>query len=351
VNSYEDPWELPSARAFLSEIEEVIGVGGAIVTGGPSLPPGLEAAIQRHFDGRRFVVERIDPLPGQLPAEALARAFNVTADAAVLAQETRLGDHLAIIVAQEMEAAAFNGWHLFLVRFLKLRAGQSGGLSLLLLTPRQPPAELGSLPVVAWNGRLRRIDVAIWAELHAPLDRSEPLATLAEALAVDVCGWRLDLAAEIARARRQDLLDPFGWLSGRVGQVEASTECKLNGQGMACPLALCAQDHTEEVNRRIWKAQLKALFPWLEAHRQSVIDRHRKLLQIERRTADPDQPDIAALEFGGLVRQLRRHLGREELEWIECLAMIRNELAHRKVVKPNVLDRALRGAQRFETDS
>lgn len=345
MNLSDDPWELPSARSFFSEIESEVAGGGGVVTGGPSLPPDLDGAIDRYFKHRNFIVVRIEPTLDRLPAQALADAFTATAEAAALAHEARLTDYLAIVVTEALDTTALNGWRMFMIRFLKERVGRSGGLAVLILRLGNEPT-LENLPLVAWNG-LRRIDVTIWADLHAPLDRSEPLASLAAALAVDLCGWRLDLAAEIARARRQDLLDPLGWLRLRVGQAPAAP-CKLNGRDMACPIALCQEGRDEEIRIRIWKAQLTALFPWLEAHRQRVIDRHRRILRIDQYQRELGVHDVDELEFGGLAWQLRNRLGRAEADLVDCFAELRNDLAHRRVVNPGSLDRAIREAQQFE---
>ncbi len=317
-----------------------------MVVGGPSLPPDLDGAIERYFKSRNFIVERIEPTPDQLPAKVLAEAFGGTAEAGALARDERLIDHLAIIAAETLSATELNGWRLFMPRFLKERVGRSGGLAVLILVSNSAP-KFENLPLVVWNGRLRHIDITIWADLHAPLERPEPLATLASALAVDLCGWRLDLAAEIARARRQDLLDPLGWLRLRAGQA-SSAPCRLNGKDMACPLALWEEGREEEVRIRVWKAQLTALFPWLEAHRQRVIERHRRLLRVDRHQNELGVHDVDELELGSLAWQLRNRLGRGEADLIDCFAVLRNDLAHRRVVEPGPLDRALREAQQYE---
>jgi hypothetical protein len=49
----------------------------------------------------------------------------------------------------------------------------------------------------------------------------DAIATLAAVLVVELCGWRLDLAAELASARTEDILDPPGSLEGRL---ESSSE-------------------------------------------------------------------------------------------------------------------------------
>lgn len=341
----DDPWELPSATAFLGELKDAVATGGAMIIGGPSMPWGLDAAVARHFCDQGFIVDRIDACSAGEPAEALATAFGTTAEARALGLATQLADHLAVIVSGEGSGAFLNSWQIFLARFLKVRAGQTGGLAILLL-PQAGVVGTDSVPLVAWNGRLRRIDVTIWADLHAPLDRPEPLATLAAALAVELCGWRLDLAAEIAQARREDILNPMGWLQRQIGQA-ASAPCRLNGHEMDCPIVLLERGQLDEINRRIWRAELAALFPWIEARRQGVITRYRKRLRLDVHLRSLGVLDEEEMEFGALAWQLRNQVGRTEGELLDCFTRLRNRLAHGSPVDPADLDRVLREARNW----
>ncbi|MBF0629187.1 MAG: hypothetical protein HQL91_13295 [Magnetococcales bacterium] len=342
----DDPWELPSASAFLAEIEGAVATGGALVTGGASMPPNLEDAIAKYFRDRNCIIERIEASSDMQPAETLASAFTVTAEAGALANATHLADHLAIVTPLDGNIKIADDWRVFLLRFLKVRAQQGEGLAVLFLAKASIPG-IDGLPLLAWNGRLRRIDVTIWADLHAQIDRPEPLATLSAALAVELCGWRLDLAAEIARARREDILNPIGWLSRQVG-LSFSASCRLNGQEMACPIALLKQGDTEEINHRIWRAELAALFPWIEERRQRVIIRHRRLLRLDEHLRALNVRAINEIEFGALSWQLHGQVTRAEQEMIDCLARLRNRLAHGKAVEPADLDRALRESSSWE---
>ena len=170
---------------------------------------------------------------------------------------------------------------------------------------------------------------------------------LAAALAVGHCGWRLDLAAEIARARREDLLNPFGWLTLRAG-FGASPPCSLGGLHMSCPIALLDQGAESEIRSRIWLAQLTALFPWIERHRQKVIGRHRKLLRVDDQLRAFGMTSVDEIEFGALAWKLNSRIARMEAEMITCFAQMRNDPAHRKPVNPTDLDRTLRGAAQWD---
>jgi len=342
VTLVDEPWQLPSAQAFLLDIEGEVAGGGLLVVGGPSLPPGLDGAIGRHFRDRNFVVRPIMPAPGYLPIQVLADEFQMEPNMASFASAPVLNDHLAVVSAESLNGPTLLPWLTFLDRFLREKPERSDGLKLAILTPKQPDG-FANLPLVAWGGRLREIDVAIWADLHMPLDRPEPLAALGTYLAVHLCVWRLDLVAELARARREDLINPVGWLQSRRGQA-SQAPCRLSGKVTSCPLALLERGEQEEVLRRIWRAQLAALFPWLEAQRQRVVDKYRRLLKIDESLRLAGIRDIDELEFGALNRQLRSRVGREEAELLEGFATLRNELAHRRVVPPDVLGRVLRNA-------
>ena len=193
---------------------------------------------------------------------------------------------------------------------------------------------------MAWDQRLRRSDVTIWADLHAPLDRSEPVSLLAAALAVELCGWRLDLAEALARASTADLLDPLAWLLRRDTPPVAGMY-RFAGRDMACPLQLAADERQEELDRRLWRAQVAALFPWLEDLRQRAIARHRKKLAVDDHLRALGVRDVDEIELGALSWQLAQKITRDEHQAIVCLARIRNRLAHRAPALPDDIDRAL----------
>ena len=87
MNLSEDPWQLPSARAFLSEIEsQVAGGGCAAVKGGPSMPAGLDLALQQYLEANGISVTIITPQAAGLPLEAVAMPFGVPAELETLAQ-------------------------------------------------------------------------------------------------------------------------------------------------------------------------------------------------------------------------------------------------------------------------
>ncbi len=340
MTASEDPWALPSTRAFLEEIEALSLNGGGFVRGGVSMPRGSELAIARRLSERDAHVEKILVDETIEPAAAVAKAFGEPPDAKQLAQSKKLANNIALVTLGAGEAQTSPRWDRFLSRFLAARPTDADGLSILVIGPESVTGPWRA-PSVAWNGRLRRLDVTIWADVHAPLRRSAPLAALATALAVELCGWRLDLAAELARARREDLLNPEGWLAARHGD-DRMPSCRLDDEEMACPLSLLEDGEVDALRRRIWRAQLLVLFPWIEERRQVVVTRHRRRLRVDERQRDLGVRDVDGLEFGAIAHQLKAIVGPHEAERMWRLARIRNEIAHRRPARRDDLDQALR---------
>lgn len=330
----DDPWELPSARSFLDEIEAAAGDAGALVLTDVSTPGGLAAAIYRRLCDR-FDTFRVADDGTEAPLEQLASQVGSHADlSAILAIDT--------VVIVEPSPAALDGWTTLLARIARGRAALDHGFRAIVLWPVPAQRETG-LVALDWAGRLRRMDVRVWADLHAPLSRTEPLATLAEALAVELCGWRLDLAAELVGARREDLLDPLSWLLSRT-EEPVDESARMNGVEMACPLSLVATNALSELKLRVWRAQLAALFPWIEEQRQWVIERHRVRLRVDDHLRSLGVARVEDIEFGALHHRLRGSIRPQEAVLIERLAKLRNALAHRSPVRADDLDLVLREA-------
>lgn len=332
----DDPWLLPSAGAFLGEIQAAVYTGALVVETDLTTAPGMVPAIRRSLEAMRWRAETLTAVGGR-PADELGEYFGLSPrlDRFIVPEL----DQTIVVVSFGPEADG-EAWRLFAERFEERRSDASAGLTLMLLDPpwREPRPKR-----VIWGGRLRRIDTAIWTDLHAPPDRPEPLAALAAALGIELCGWRLDLAAAIARAAKEDLVNPLGWL-GRSRLPVMKGVPRFAGRVMPCPLALHAAGKQAELQLRIWRAELSALFPWLEALRQTVIDRYHTRLRVDEHLRSLGVTDVADMELGAITSQLdwSGTLSREEMATLRALRDIRNALAHRTPANPVDLLLALR---------
>lgn len=318
-----DPWSLPAAQSFLAELEPLIWQGGAVIGCDASTPPGFAARLVAHL--RETVrVEPLVPRAGELPLALLGEASGQPG--ATLDRIARSG-RVFLIEAQGLPAPDLARWAHALAEFARqVRDAPDGGALLFL-----GEAVVPGFKRLDWARRLRRVDAMIWAEYAVPAGRNELMQRLAVDLAVELCGWRLDLVADLVSQRVEDIVDPTGWLQRNVDQAVA-TPIVFGLNAFSCPLHLMVQGDHVELRRRIWKAQLSVLFPWIEGHRQRLIERYRSQLQLDDHLRGMGVSSVDDIEMGGLRRQLGRVLAREQAEQVAALANLRNDLAHRKPI-------------------
>jgi hypothetical protein len=344
VTAARDPWTLPAAAAFLDEVEAAHDAGLAIVCDDPAMPAAWMDALAARLRLRTQDVLAVQVEAGCSPATAIADQLGCSPQLQAFLDSRHYGTSAIVDLAPLVEKA-HNEWWTFLARFWEARDRAGAGISLIIAGVK-PTARLPSgLEHIVWGSRLRRLDVAIWADMHAPDERAEPLASLATALGVELCGWRLDLVSEIVRAGRDDLIDPISWLERREA-VPIEGPRRFSGTEMRCAIELVRMGGRAELERRTWRAHLTALFPWIEDLRQDAISRHRKLLRIDDHLRALGVRDIEEIELGALAWQLRTRVAREEAVRLECLARIRNALAHRKPASPEDLEQILKASAR-----
>lgn len=327
-------WNLPSPGQFLAEAEASVAQGGAILSLDASTPTGLAAELSRRFQSSHST-NRLQPQSRVAPLLILAELFDCGGGLGALVANL---DCVAIIEGSDLSATDLEAWSVFLRRFRREREAAGDGLAILFLGPAGFAVD--SFVQIDWAGRMKRIDAMIWAEFHVPSGRSGLFQDLAVNLAAELCGWRLDLVADLVTQREEDILSPQGWLR-RNADLALSFEGTYGTRGFQCPVHLLSLGETKEIAQRTWRAQLSTLFPWIEEHRLRIIDRYRKLLRIDDHQRKLLVTEVENLELGALGYQLRSHLARSELEHIEVLAAMRNDLAHRKPVDPLNFRRAL----------
>lgn len=318
-----DPWSLPAAQQFLTEVEPMIWQGGAVISCDVSTPPGIAARLVIYLRDT-VTVEPLTPAPGKLPLAVLGEACG---QAGALMPQIVASGRCFLIDAQDLSAADCARWTHALTDFAARSVQTDEGGALLFMGDANVPG-LGRLD---WRQRLRRVDAMIWAEYAVPSGRSELMQRLAVDLAVELCGWRLDLVADLVSQRQEDILDPLGWLQRHADQAIA-TPASFGLTSFACPLHLLARGELVELHRRIWASQLSVLFPWIEGHRQRLIERHRKHLYLDEHLKALGVHVVEDIELGGLRRQLGRVLARDEADQLAALANLRNHLAHRKPI-------------------
>lgn len=318
---------LPTPAAYLDEVEAAVREGCAHAWSDETAPPGASYSLMERLGQAHCRTFTVWPAPGAAPLEIVASELGVPAAMSSLTAPELMDCvvvvHLDVLPDQDLAA-----WTKLADRLRTARRAALGA-SLLLVGGTAPSAG-----AITWRERMRRVDAVLWAELHAPPDRPRPVGELASALAAELCVWRLDLAASLAAARWEILCDPIEWLAGR-------TEAPI---GPRCIIALRDAGRIEEIRRRVWKAQLSVLFPWLEEVRQVLIDRHRGLLTVTDWHMERGVSAVDDLELGAIAKQVSAagRLGRDQEDILKALGRVRNDLAHRAPTRPEDLRMVLR---------
>ncbi len=110
---------------------------------------------------------------------------------------------------------------------------------------------------------------------------------------------------------------------------------------MGCPLHLLSNGGAGELQNRVWRAQLSALFPWVESRRQEAAERYAQVLQIDEQAARSGLEDVKDLELGAILHQVGYLMARDEREWLHADKRVRNKLAHREPAAARDLEDAI----------
>jgi hypothetical protein len=339
-----DAWFLPASEAFFAKLEDGLSQGLVLIPAEPARPAGLEGELKKRLHRSYPEIEVIENEAEKSPAENLAAPLGAQPNLEALLSPS-LDQTLVLIKKLGPGDSNFDAWTIFLDRFALQRAQSDMGIACIVLNAPETLIKLENRLCLSWTSQLRRLDLAIWADLHTTPGRDDLTTALASALAVELCGWRLDLAAAMAQASIDDLADPRSWLKGRDEKSLADTH-SIGRRRLDCPLALIRGNNQPEIDRRIWRAQLTAVFPWLEEERQKLIAQHRRALQVDDHLHSLGVHEIDEIELGALQYQLSGKLTASDNAWLCCMAQIRNCLAHRKPARSEQLRLLLKNAQK-----
>ncbi|WP_347279029.1 hypothetical protein [Plasticicumulans sp.] len=186
------------------------------------------------------------------------------------------------------------------------------------------------LDMHAWVGRVREFDMLLYVASLLGNDTLNPRHhALRLALIAELAGTDPALALALMNCKFAQLLDAAGLIS----QFPA-----LASHGL------------EAVTRRIWLAQVRQLFPLLEAHRLAIIDRlNDRLRRAYEQHKDKLTPiaeredDHRALGIGDICYLLCQceHIDHDRREHLQSLRSARNRLAHQQPVPEALLERVL----------
>jgi hypothetical protein len=362
-------WRLPGPGEFIRRAADELREGRNLVLSLPRhLPDGLAEALRRElFSDYEVGSWRLfDTIPenGSSPARQVADCFLRSVppgpvDASSLAHHDDLAGH--IIWLDGLTADNWPSWRDFLAEYAhacRSRPLLSRTVFVAALVgsvaSTRPPEDV-ALAVRPWAGVVEALDQMLYV---SGLLRDRPMPALRRELIVSVIAglalWDPAVSDALAGLPLEEVLRPGevlvgvarfrGWKSLLDDQDacrhEGMVDCFAGRDQVHSSVLAGAQDtdSADELERRVWSAQVGVLLPFVEARRRELLER------LDGQLSGPFRfdnglvvQDPRDLEIGQIEYQLRRR-GCKVPPVVSVLKHIRNCLAHLEVVGSDLLE-------------
>jgi hypothetical protein len=359
-------WQFPGPSQFLQTVARDLSQGNNVLLALPALvPDGLRDALAeqvRHNDlltwrevpaqagdsGLTLLVERLHEqfAPVENPGAVLSAATLASAKSFVG----------TVVWVEGMNQRAWPVWREFLRQFQHACNGLaewSRGLFCLPLGGPLATEAAGdvALTVRRWRGVVGPLDLSL--DLAQLIDgrRENPLhRKLRFALSLELAGPDVALARELARLDLLTLIEPQetlvqvavrrGWTSDGVGNPtwEEGMVDDFDGAEWVHAAVQARQGDVAAVRRRVWRAEVGVLYPFLEEQRLRLVTQVRPYLRLPVETPYGTVKDATDLELGQLVHYLRgRRVPQPLWRVLAQLKDMRHALAHLQPVPADCL--------------
>jgi hypothetical protein len=353
-------WALPGSLAFIESILESVRKSSCLVVRLPEIwPGGLEQALTS------FLVEddMIDPRTidcsqedGRMPAEILCDNLLLpenqpTFPEAVVLSESGEFDGMLIIL-REIPSDKWGQWTRFIKRFLHHQKTQllSTNTNFAIIAPMFVSDIPQEFSVIDWRGIIGRDDMMIYVAHRFRHWPPSPLVPrLYQAVVTELAGYDPFLAELFLAQKPEKILFPLDLiyelarnhkLQGKEKSYAVGTMDDWEGREYVHSCVIVEKENTEELSRRVWKAHVSVLFPWLEEIRIRIIEQYREHLRPERRSEYSDiVREISDLEISQIRRQLRHvdSVPEDMITFLRFCKDIRNKIGHREPVNGELI--------------
>lgn len=335
-----DPLELHGPRQRIQEAVDAARAGRCLVTSpggrGPAIADKLDVALAHHG----YQLLQIGP---QHTAEHCAELLSVNSisDPGRLLQNSNLNRQVLQI---DCTSPFWRDWAILVLQRL-VGGAPAQCLRFWLIWPdavKRPGAKV--LHPVDWTGCITPTDVRIYAADRFR-NRTGPGPTnYWECLAADLAGPDLELIDRMA-GLTAPLLDPIAWLQA-CGQSAHSTVAYGAVPRFESPITLAARSSSDpaavdELNRRIWNAQVRSLFCGMEAERIPLLAPLKR--QLDASYALIADPEVLAIprdvEWSSAYGRLRgdRTVSDSTKTLLLHARDVRNSVAHGEAISPSLL--------------
>lgn len=370
--------QIPGPRRFLSGIVQDIEDGKNVILCLPEhIPDGLANAVRSELGSNRDwrTISLGDESIASKPLDMLFQRF-VQEDISPERDPDKyniltLAEHKdfagKIIWLDEIDPSLWENWKEFLINYQQpCRAIPERDRTIFCVPLRgelalDPPSEDVCLSQRTWKEVVDRIDMLLFT---ANLFRQKSLPDLHKRVVIYVVAhlalWdfqtseyfldeKLDyilnpvpILKKIAKERNwynynSDKDDQENWCRGLADKIEG--ESKIHSAALA--IKKNEENRGEEINRRIWSAEVGILLPFVEELRLPIIDKLKSYLEVPHQAYGGYYiEDVRKLEIGHINYQIyKKNVDEDIKEIVNTLYAIRNKLAHIELIRPRDIKR------------
>jgi len=351
-------WDLPGPNGFVGDVLNALEDGCSVILAlPPSAPDGLHDSLVTELDGRGTLRWRTVDLAG---SKKIAQAMADELIPLARRSPRSLGDEIVldpglrttvIHITGISENNRFREFAAFFAEFLsgvRKAKAQRGVPRLIFDLPhgllRDPKIEANpnAVRILEWTGRVSPSDMHLYVGSQMQGRQGPGPTNLFERIVIEFAGWDPRLADELIKWNDDDLLAPqrrlealaVDWSRTRLAWQEG-TQDWFGARKLGHILYHLAIDDHEEINRRLWRAHVAEIFPWLEEMRVYLIDQFFGEIRLPHVLQTEEViNDASLLEIGQLYWNLKYSAGLPDwrLSLVDLCRRARNDLAHRRPV-------------------
>lgn len=366
-----DYYELPGPSAFLDRIEEDIQEEGQsiVLKMGRFTPTGWLEELNRRLcsDSDHWHWTYIDTSRGA-PLQCLTKGSEK--GRRTLCEENLYdleGFGQRIFIVEPHGASDLDVWLGFLPKFADITRQQPpfSRSAILLTVPSGLPCQVNENVMIreySFEGVVTPVDMLIYAYQHIPeVARGKVLRNLQAQLSVELSLWDFDLCKELSPLPVANLIESEAILNRYAEKIgfqelvseedndrltEAGARGLFEGEERIHSAMLALRNDSEGIKRRVWRAQLLILYPFVEEHRQKILCRYERFIKLPHTRKDGKDGRVVKtiallqdMEIGDIMINFRHHLKYHKplKNFVRNLWEIRRKLAHLNVVPAKYL--------------
>jgi hypothetical protein len=354
-------WDLPGPASFVRRVAEAIREGRSVSVQLPQyVPEGFAEAVRVEYEREPFLElttlhcdgSATTPLNFLFEQLAPTTAINTVRDIPTLTTEPAFCGRLILLETINEEQWTF--WREFLEEYEQVcRNVDRLHRSLFFVcleggTAMSPPREDVCQAVFRWSNAVDHLDAGLFATGQLAGRRLTALERqLTASLLSELALWDTEVCARLAAEPMEKLLEPLpilcsiaqerGWSVSLPSSDwwALGIEDDVEGVTQRHSAFLAISGDGRGLNRRIWRAQLRVLFPAVEELRLALMPDVKRALRPPIRTPFGVVYDVQDLEIGQIAYHLHNtgSADRALREQVSVLRDFRHALAHLEPIR------------------